>query len=1215
MIFSAAQGMICGIAESIPEKETPVAKIENDNYVPYNYENRNNDGDIINSLNSEIESMGGYVEKYSSEEEYQRAQKSASSSAADYSLVESQIESVKQTFTVMTTPTGSKEHGNYVASKPVANAIVRLDGVPRYTDRNGQIKVTLNREYVELYVEKEGYNPYIEIIEPTGEEKVINLKKPSDDIYFEYVMIDYNGYNANVLVQDIHYTLFEEYSYVDLFLKTNITADEYRIYCDDKLVCTQDNGNFYLVEFDEFSKADSHLTVQATYQGIDSEITDLNIYIREPIEQKDICDPEDITVDFDFDSDDEVLKSRNSGEKPGFFGNLKFDIQDLLKDLFPVLDKTSSTMALNFSIDPHTGNISAIIGYELELENTGIDRLQKKHDKIVEEGGKTPENKAERDKILKEINDIKTRDYKIFGNTYNQIKKSLQSIKDEGVSLKNKRKVFDQIKKIKKIKPSAKNKKIVHYSNAPKLKFDFQVVGTFEFSVQTKQFVDIELVVDINASVEFGGQFVVVYVPCFWRAEFGIEVELKFTFLTEEDRKALFKLEDFFKLSVEIYGKGEIGVGFCDLLSVSGYLRLGLRFEWQVAKNYVDLYGTVLAGVKLKALFWDFQWDIYDNKWKLASNHENKQKIRCLNNSQNNIYEASKPVLTMFRDKQILTWVEYSYDRNVYNNTVLMYSVYDNNNWTMPKPVYDNGYADFDYDIYNDNDENLYITWQGASREYDFNDDLLSMSQSTEIFAARYNFDLQAFENVFRLTSDDELDCQPKFVKKEKSTDPLSIVWRKNSEDNILGFTGTNYFNIKSLNGGFWSAAETVKSFNVPVSNGNSIYDNGILKTAFIVDGDGDIMTDDQDIILVYNNNTYNITNCPSTYSSVDFIKGQEGFFLLYKDKETMKIYEEDNGIIDFCPSKFTCLDDVKFVEDKCSGNILLYYTQLKEDNKQLYCSLYNNEKNIWSDNICLTDELLNVLEPSIVFGDDGILNISYYLADDDAQNISIQYIQKRLGYDVSIEEAYINQIIKTNEDFEIHIDIFNCGELPIFEVCVEVDGECYIVELETPLHGGERQYISVVHNRKGDVKHDEFLSIHVSVLENDKFVADDYFELGIYYVDYKLIVDKKIYSGKQYLNIIANSLSIESGLANLVIYRNDEIINQQRVDMSIGIEINYQFEEIAVDDFIKIELIADNSDFDLSNNTIYLYSTKNEIKTNKYSNIYMDTLNYAKKV
>ena len=242
-------------------KETPVAYIENDDYVPYQYRN--------------------YTQDDTTTREY-----------LDFNL-NTEFETVFKTITVMTTATGDPKRGNYVASKPIADALVRVDGVPRYTDSKGQITAPLNREYVELYVEYSGYNPYIEIIEATEEQKTVYLKQPSDDIEIIDVMFNLQGYVFNIMLQPCYYlkgqmetaALLEvhsnvEYDYILFYVNGQLdrigfddilfTEDDLNDYdVDDEFAVSIGEGKYFTVSFIPHLNESSYLTVTTVIEGRD----------------------------------------------------------------------------------------------------------------------------------------------------------------------------------------------------------------------------------------------------------------------------------------------------------------------------------------------------------------------------------------------------------------------------------------------------------------------------------------------------------------------------------------------------------------------------------------------------------------------------------------------------------------------------------------------------------------------------------------------------------------------------------------------------------------------------------------------------------------------------------------------------------------------------------------------------------------------------------
>ena len=177
-----------------------------------------------------------------------------------------------------------------------------------------------------------------------------------------------------------------------------------------------------------------------------------------------------------------------------------------------------------------------------------------------------------------------------------------------------------------------------------------------------------------------------------------------------------------------------------------------------------------------------------------------------------------------------------------------MYSLFENGNWTQARPIYDTGKADFDYDVYCDLDGDVHIAWQTSNRIFSSSDSLESMAKESEIYIADISKNGEV-NNVQKLTSNHELDCAPRFVKQETAQDPVSLIWRKNSLNDILGFNGINEF--VSSNNLDWHTTTEIVSFNQFVSFGDCAYTNGELNAAFILDEDGDLATNDYEIYLV----------------------------------------------------------------------------------------------------------------------------------------------------------------------------------------------------------------------------------------------------------------------------------------------------------------------------------------------------------------------------
>ncbi|MCL1944830.1 MAG: hypothetical protein FWF56_03370 [Firmicutes bacterium] len=89
-----------------------------------------------------------------------------------------------------------------LTSQPLSNVAVWIDDMPRFTNRDGIVSTTIDKERVYLLVEQDNYIAYMEYMEVSNSDKVIYLKRPSDDLNVSAVWLSYNDDVANLLIQD-----------------------------------------------------------------------------------------------------------------------------------------------------------------------------------------------------------------------------------------------------------------------------------------------------------------------------------------------------------------------------------------------------------------------------------------------------------------------------------------------------------------------------------------------------------------------------------------------------------------------------------------------------------------------------------------------------------------------------------------------------------------------------------------------------------------------------------------------------------------------------------------------------------------------------------------------------------------------------------------------------------------------------------------------------
>ncbi|MBD5087018.1 MAG: hypothetical protein HDT32_06675 [Clostridiales bacterium] len=613
-LLGAFSGVLLPVANAIKESDTPIARIADD---AYSYSN--NDG-YFDRFRSEIEAMGGYIYN---EDEYNK--KYAPTTSLDY---EYKFEPIKQVITVMTTATGSTKNGNYVPSKPLANAIVRLNGVPRYTDKNGQVRATLDREYVELFVEKNGYGPYIEIMEVTGEEKTVYLKKESDDIDIYGVMLTDIEYNPVNLVNS-EYTIFPEAldAYIaNMQFLVNVKADRYMLLLDSEVIYSSAENVIYDIDFTDDMEG-KKFYAQVEYQDILSEPVLLNLSISIPEIYKNSESNEDNTRNADFSK----LNPFEGENTYGFLGDINIDIAELLK-INDLISKKNSDLDLKFFVDRRKGTIGITLGFEYteyidktkrsdgksddeelrdavdqinkfneDEEQANIERahtqeLLNKADKELqdyEKGTLKEETKKEnlerdRDNYQTQLDNMnnekkgKVREVKDSLNKANyQIEKAQKTIEERDKKTKDlirkrdeKQASLDKIdQEIASIPGLVRDYKNSFKQFQKGFSFGIEIIASLEYSYKEQKLADIALSIGGTLGYKVNGQTFVGYIPIYYslNVKAGLEAKLEFHSLNNGwiDFK---KFWEYILLKGHAGFEGELGVGINHFLNVGFFL-------------------------------------------------------------------------------------------------------------------------------------------------------------------------------------------------------------------------------------------------------------------------------------------------------------------------------------------------------------------------------------------------------------------------------------------------------------------------------------------------------------------------------------------------------------------------------------------------------------------------------------------------------------------
>lgn len=1264
--LSSSTGLIGAVSEQSKSSETPIADYTQ-NSEDYNINSDQIAKEQLLSLQKDVEAAGGYVETY---DNY-----SSSISTVSQETFNSGFETLYQTITVMSTPTGNPELGNYQKSVPLKNALVRIDGIPRWTGASGKLTVPMNREYVELYVEKEGYNPYIEIIQATGEEKVVYLKKPGDDIEIYSAMLSYAGEDFNVLTQpcfinddiiDVHYS--------ELTISANVDADEYYILVNGSQYYYSDEPTFYDLQFDTLQPGDK-LSVQVVYQGIESEVVDTYIEIEEYKVDSEAMVYSDNITSVGVDTDEDL----------GIFGGFKVDFIELLK-MYNVLNPNSN-WSNEFSVDysSRTGELDVRIGFQYDTEfytqqqkkaeyykktienyrvaervtDNEIKELQSKlkenHEQRKQLNEKLESDREELRRLERQKEQLHNRIMNLKGGKKQnaaymrqqqaELQKTINDMKNH-VEEKD-QEVRDLIKRqqngefdLKTLKQRLKN---IHgfteflmgryNQNSKSLTLGFEMIGLFKYNVKEGTIQELTLSVAGTFEFTWDGMFFAWVIPCYYEVFGGVDLGVEIGFYNEKSWITWQSILEKIKLFANITARGELGVGVNDVLSAGFFAEFNLDIEsYAFAKTDRDqLYlfnpetwgieSNAKIGVVLKALLWEWEFGadikIANKDVTLPRNSENVQPAimqrSALTSGKNKLsenqlfagsYQESKPQTVDIGGKTILTWVEDDVKRDDYNRTVLKYSVLSDGVWSEPMAIMDDGNADFYHSVYFDGTD-LHIVWQKISRKLTSEDDIFSSGAESEIYYAKFDKETNEFGDVKRITNNHSGDFVPKFALKENSADPLSVVWMKNSENNVLGLSGTNSIYVSTFTNGNWSDPKLICDSENYISFVSSVYKSGILTTAY-TEYDGFANESLRRIKVVSGDSILEIANGNKINNSQFSIVDGSALLSFFNGKE-MVLSSNFTELETFDGFDAAKIGDDYSILDSENGVVIVYKKAAGSDFSQIYCAEYDTQTAKWTYDISLTNESTSIVKWYAELDRSGRVMITYSVADEEG-HFATCFSSREFKKDFAIKDIFVNGLPVANEELSFTLQIENTGDSDLNNISVNAFG--VTINVADVIAVGETGYVNVTFMLPADYGQKEKFVVTIGEVVRE-------FTTELNYTDISINARVLIENGEQSFIVAIDNSGIYDTPAILNVYRNGDLLFSEALDIRANetLDLSYAIKDLDAGDAIYFEIIPQMSDILLADNSVMLSSIADTNESITVDNIYKDKLQEAKKL
>lgn len=317
---------------------------------------------------------------------------------------------------------------------------------------------------------------------------------------------------------------------------------------------------------------------------------------------------------------------------------------------------------------------------------------------------------------------------------------------------------------------------------------------------------------------------------------------------------------------------------------------------------------------------------------------------------QQSAYSESRPLLMQSDGDTIMIFTSNTLtNREDAEISTLMYSVYDPDHltWTNPKPIEDDGTADFNPVI-----SGGYVAWNDSKGNLSKCTTLNQMGKRLEIKVASYNAQTKSFQNVRTVTSNQSFENNLSLVKTENG---VNINWTVNSEDDVFGIGGTNTLYGCTL-------TENKLDTNIFTSTDKNILwrengkINGRLCYLYIVDEDDNIANlEGQIAYAVFLDNKEVVRLSSKSLFAVHCLTKQNKILMIGTDGNIYTMTDLNGEIVQETEDSQVTGAVQQIIEEE-NGNIAILSTLNGKNNANAYMVLYDSNLAKWSKQMKITD-------------------------------------------------------------------------------------------------------------------------------------------------------------------------------------------------------------------------------------------------------------------
>lgn len=388
---------------------------------------------------------------------------------------------------------------------------------------------------------------------------------------------------------------------------------------------------------------------------------------------------------------------------------------------------------------------------------------------------------------------------------------------------------------------------------------------------------------------------------------------------------------------------------------------------------------------------------------------------------------------------KMILWTEETTGRETINNSVLVYSLYDDatDTWSSPKAVADDGTADFAPSVVSDG-EHIYVAWQNLSRVFANNASLSDVAGASTVALSVFTPG-EGFSKAVTVSQQGILAASPA-VSLNGSGEPY-VAYLQNTDNNLLFTSGKNKIRYAVLSGGvsgsikqnvFVEYAGLVTALDTSYKNGYEI--------SYTLDKDGDLSTLEDREIITKGSGSQSTQNTVLD-SNARYVKnGSNILKFWYRDGSILmsdqsggetEVYRDDTGAL---------TDDFQVVSGK-EGQLALIWTAVDENGtKQIEGSIYEPGKDTWSKSIRISDTDADVYNPRGIFDTDGSLLFLYKKTGTTQTDLCV--LMAKRSVNLTVEHAYCDETtFVPGTKAKVSIQVKNNGTMTAEGYAIDIAG------------------------------------------------------------------------------------------------------------------------------------------------------------------------------